>query len=545
MIFPSQDLITMNDIYPEQYSASPCPSFDQEEVFSRYGAILEDESRLRAESIKRLYSPRSVGEVVSAVQELAARGQSCAFAGGQTGIAGGAVPIEADTVVSLAAMNRLLAIGRRDGEAYVRLEPGLSLSHLYEVLQRSAFEDLVLEEGGTSLLRELAASSQKLWFPVNPTEATAHVGGIVATNASGARTYRYGAVRDWVRGLKVVLADGRLLSLRRGEVMADGNTFILHNVDGSQSNLTFEPLSWPDTKATIGYPLAIGMDLLDLFIGSEGTLGAVVEIELALALRPEASMGVMAVLADEEQACDLVVCSREAEGIVFDAIEYFDREALRLLREKKEAAGLASPLPRLPRWDGFAVYFEFSGTEAALEGYCPLLQSLIESVGGNIDHTWAATFQDELRSQRLFRHTVPEEVNALIGQRKLRCPGLHKVGTDMAVPDEKLHEVMRMYRHGLAELGIEAVIFGHIGDNHVHVNMLPQDMDELRRAKALYGSWAEAVVQMGGVVAAEHGIGRIKKSMLAIQCSPAELAMMKEVRGFFDPQGIFSPGVLF
>lgn len=540
----------MNRVYPQTIKKeilSTCPSVRGEEVLTRFSPMLEDESRMRASGVEEIYFPRSIEEVVSAIRDLRAKGKSCVFSAARTGIAGGAVPLEADSVMSLREMNHLLGIGCRHGEYYVRAEPGLVLADLYSKLETLARlecyaptteEQVVLEELRVDIAR-------KLWFPVNPTEATAHLGGIVATNASGARTYRYGAVRDWVRGLTVVLADGRLLKVRRGEVFAENGCFIFEAEDGREEILSIADLSWPKTKATLGYPLSTTMDLIDLFIGSEGTLAAVVEIELALALRPESMMGVMVVLETECQVCELVDRSRKETKVTFDAMEYFDNNALRLLQRKKAKAGKGSPLPNLPCWQGFAIYFEISGAEEQIMRDCTILLALIEAVGGDAQKTWAANYHDEVKTQRIFRHSVPEEVNAIIGQRKAEHPGLHKVGTDMAVPDDKLAEVLAMYREGLDELGMEAVIFGHIGDNHLHVNMLPNTMEELARAKVLYQHWAHRVVEMGGAVAAEHGIGRIKKPMLAIQCSDEDFVAMNQVRTFFDPNKMFSPGVLF
>ena len=524
-----------------------CPAVTGEDILRRFASVLEDESRLRADSVETVYQPRSIEELVSAVNALAMDGKSCVFSAGRTGIAGGAVPIEADSVVMMTEMNRLLGIGCHDGQYYVRAEPGLVLADLYGALENlGRIECYAPTTDEQVVFEELKATPDtKLWFPVNPTEATAHIGGIVATNASGARTYRYGAVRDWVRALTVVLADGSLLCMRRGEVVAENGRFIFEHEDGSERVLDISEIPWPTTKATLGYPLSRTMDLIDLFIGSEGTLGAVVEIELALAIRPEFMMGVMVVLESEQQVCELVDKSRKDTRVTFDAIEYFDKNALRLLQRKKAQAGRASLLPNLHCWQGFALYFEISGNEDQVMQDCKIVLELIEAVGGNPENTWAASYHDEVKMQRVFRHSVPEEVNAIIGQRKVAHPGLHKVGTDMAVPNDKLGEVFDMYRRGLAAVGLEAVIFGHIGDNHVHVNMLPKDVHELRRAKELYQQWAAEVVAMGGAVAAEHGIGRMKKSMLAIQCSGEDFAAMEEVRRFFDPERTFSPGVLF
>jgi D-lactate dehydrogenase (cytochrome) len=229
----------------------------------------------------------------------------------------------------------------------------------------------------------------------------------------------------------------------------------------------------------------------------------------------------------------------------FDAIEYFDPAAFLLLRNKREADGRGSHIPDLPSWDGCGVYLELSGSEEETEEACSLLEDILDSVGLSLENTWAAMEPSELAAQRVFRHALPEAVNSIIGQRKVAFPDLHKVGTDMAVPDEQLHNVFAMYRRDLGTSGIDSVVFGHIGDNHLHVNLLPRDMRELELAKKIYLGWAAQVVAMGGAVAAEHGIGRIKKAMLEIQYSQSTLDLMRQVRKAFDPQGLFAPGVLF
>ncbi|WP_136809330.1 FAD-binding oxidoreductase [Desulfosediminicola flagellatus] len=538
----------MNEIQPVSCEAAECNVIsDQSIIHERYTELLGDESKLRAENVHSIYVPTSTAEVVWAVQDMISKGHSCVISAGRTGIAGGAVPLGVTSILCLDQLKSPLGLAQ-EGDAYaIRVEPGMSLARLTGLVMRNDFNEC--RDFDSAEHQEASASiadkNLRLWFPVNPTETSAHIGGIVATNASGARSYRYGATRKWVRGLTVILADGRLLKIRRGDVVAEGGCFVLHEVDGSKKEIQSGEVSLPATKATLGYPLAAGMDLIDLFIGSEGTLGVITEIELYLSLRPEASVGVLVIAPDEETALGLVENSRSNTDVNFDAIEYFDPAAFQLIKEKKDQDGAGSHIPDLPNWQGCGVYFEFSGTEEETEEACIPLEEILEQSGLSLDDTWAAMEPAEMAAQRIFRHAVPEAVNGIIGRRKLKFPGLHKVGTDMAVPNDKLREVFAMYRQGLESSGIDSVIFGHIGDNHVHVNLLPKDMEELARSKQLYLAWAENVVTMGGAVAAEHGIGRMKKEMLQVQYAPKILNMMKAVRTAFDPNGVFAPGVLF
>jgi D-lactate dehydrogenase (cytochrome) len=119
-----------------------------------------------------------------------------------------------------------------------------------------------------------------------------------------------------------------------------------------------------------------------------------------------------------------------------------------------------------------------------------------------------------------------------------------KLGTDMAVPDEYLSAVLSLYRDGLKESGLESVIFGHIGNNHLHVNILPHSRSEYDKGKELYLSWAEKVVGMNGTVSAEHGIGRAKKEFLIAMYGKRGIEQMEKVIRVFNPQRIISPGTM-
>jgi D-lactate dehydrogenase (cytochrome) len=192
------------------------------------------------------------------------------------------------------------------------------------------------------------------------------------------------------------------------------------------------------------------------------------------------------------------------------------------------------------------VYTEFHGAsdEAVEEAVLPALEALV-AFGGNEDDTWSATTARELESLKAFRHAVPEAVNLLIGERKRELPELTKLGTDMSVPDAELEAVLALYREGLAEAGLESVIFGHIGNNHLHVNLLPRSMEEYARGKALYLSWAEWVVAHRGSVSAEHGIGKLKAPFLQLMYGEEALAQMRALKTLFDPPALLNPGTLF
>jgi D-lactate dehydrogenase (cytochrome) len=140
---------------------------------------------------------------------------------------------------------------------------------------------------------------------------------------------------------------------------------------------------------------------------------------------------------------------------------------------------------------------------------------------------------------------VPETINSILAERKKQYPGIHKLGTDMAVPDEHLKEMWALYKSRCDALGLEWAAFGHIGNNHIHVNIMPRNMDELEKGMQLYAEFAKKTVEFGGAVSAEHGIGKIKSHFLPLMFNPAQIQQMRNVKQALDPQGLLNPNNIF
>ena len=140
---------------------------------------------------------------------------------------------------------------------------------------------------------------------------------------------------------------------------------------------------------------------------------------------------------------------------------------------------------------------------------------------------------------------MPEAVNLLIDERRKQEPHLTKLGTDMAVPDAALDHILPLYRRTLLAAGLEHVIFGHIGNNHVHVNILSRTMRDYETGKQLYLDWAREVLRLGGTVSAEHGIGKLKTALLREMYGAEGIAQMQAVKRLFDPAGCLNRGNLF
>jgi len=488
-----------------------------------YDDYLYDESR-RVGTADSISFPTTEVEVVEVVKAIRARGGSLTTQGARTGITAGAVP-HGGHVLNLSRMNAIGAVQRTAGGATITVQPGALVQDVHR-----------------------AVEAEGLFFPPDPTETSASIGGMVACNASGAMSHHYGPMRKWVRSLRVVLSDGCVLSLIRGETQAQGRTFAV-TADPSRAISGLLPgYVQPPIKSAAGYYVADDMDLVDLFIGMEGTLGIVTEVELVLIPPPTAVLGLTAFLPSEEAALQFVRALREDPAVSPRpvAIEFFDHDALELLRRMKaENPAFEKLLPLRPHFHT-AVYAEFHGdAEEMVEEAMLALLDPLTALGGNDEDTWAATNARELEPLKAFRHAVPEAVNLLIAARKREVPDLTKLGTDMSVPDARLEGAMAMYRGALADAGLESVIFGHIGDNHLHVNILPRSMEDYARGKALYLAWAEQVVVWGGSVSAEHGIGKLKAPFLHVMYGEEGVAQMRALKVLFDPEGVLNPGNLF
>ncbi|MEP6535686.1 MAG: FAD-binding oxidoreductase [Bryobacteraceae bacterium] len=368
--------------------------------------------------------------------------------------------------------------------------------------------------GAGVLLKDLqaAAAPSGQFYAPDPTESGASLGGTVACNASGSRSFRCRDTRRHVLGLRVVTMDGAVHAYRRGEA------------------IDFDTVALPrpqTTKHSAGFLLHPGMDWLDLFIGSEGTLGVVTEATVRLVKTPGEILAGVIFFPSDADALRAVEAWRPIPGLRM--LEYFDAGSLELLRQKNDG---------IPKQALAALLVE---QEIVDESEMDAWEQRLEVSRALAEDSWFASTDRERERFRKFRHGLPEAVNSTIRQR-----GLQKMGTDFAVPVSENAAMMAHYRHRLeAEFPGQYVIFGHIGDAHVHVNILPADGVEAERAKALMVELARKAVSLGGTVGAEHGLGKRKAHLLAIQYSPAEIEAMKAVKRRLDPHWLLGQGTLF
>jgi len=494
------------------------------EVRERFPDLLRDESNLSGGSAEQVFLPKSVEEVAGIVSAAAAQGSTLSIGGARTGISGGAVPRGDSWVLSLQRLQRIhgLVPGAPGEGPGLRVDAGVSLDEVRSWLAQA--------EGGRWI------------YPVDPTEWSASVGGTVATNAAGGRSYHYGATSPWVRALRIVLSDGRVVELRRGAVTAS-DLAVSWEAGLGTAPLRLPRVERPRVRCVAGYDISPGGDLVDAFVGSEGTLGVVVEAELALAPAPKFIVGLFCFVHAEASVPDLVPAIRELEGFSVLAIEYLDPASLDLLRGER-GAGRGGDIPAFPDHAGAAIFVELAfEDEEEVEAGFERLEPVLSGHGGSLEDTWAGFDSADRTRMRHLRHAVPEAVNARVARLRRSVPELHKVGTDLAVPDETAAEMDRIYAAARREARMPSVLFGHAAENHLHLNFLPRTADELARARALHLELAREAVRLGGSVTAEHGIGRLKLGLLPIQFGEDGVQELRSFRAGFDPAGTLNPGV--
>lgn len=482
-------------------------------------SFLTDASNMQGGYATRVVFPETTEEVAGILAEASQQGIAVTVAGAGTGVVGGRVPF-GGIVLATDRLNKIKEIVREGSGGWAIAEAGVVLSDL-----------------------QRAVAVNGLFYPPDPTEWSCYLGGTVSTNASGARTFKYGPTRQFVRRLKIVLADGDVLDLKRGEIYADAiGKFHVPMPSGRSIDGQLPTYRMPKTRKHVaGYFVSQGMDVLDLFIGSEGTLGVITEIEVQLLPKPDGVLSGVVFFTTEN---DLLASVREArslsmqsrnqtqwEGIDARALEYFDGESLKLLRGNYslipvEAVG--------------ALFFEQETTAETEGDLTSRWLELLERHNALMDDSWFATNEQDGQRMREFRHALPVLVNEWLSHHNQR-----KVSTDTAVPDIEFPAMLDFYKSSLRESELKHVIFGHIGDNHVHVNILPRDERDAVCARELYSQFIHHAVALGGTISAEHGIGKLKRDYLGVLYDKQHVEEMVALKHAFDPVGILGQGNIF
>jgi D-lactate dehydrogenase (cytochrome) len=504
-------------------------------------AYLEDAAHFPGGHAAGVVFPRTEGDVADVLRSA----RTVLPIGAQSSLTGGATPM-GELILSTSKMSGIeIAPGR------IVVGAGVTVAAMQERLAHAG-----------------------AWFPPVPTFTGACAGGIVATNAAGAATFKYGSVRRWVAGLTVVLADGTVLDVRRGQYLASQRRFEIETRSGS---VAFAAPSYrmPDVaKCSAGYYAAPDMDLIDLFIGSEGTLGIITRVtfrtvtpapNVVLALVPcpdEASA--IALTGRLRDASIGTWRDRSASGIDAAAIEHIDQRSLEIVREDgadrrnnvviPEASRIAL-LVQLELDPAIDAAGAFDEIQQALEvkggrgtGLAALCRELERS--GVLADAQIALPHDSRRIGELLavREAVPAGVNQRIGRAKRSIDSrIEKTAADMVVPFDRFAEMMATYRRGFEARGLDYAIWGHISDGNVHPNVIARSLDDVEKGKAAILEFGREVARLGGCPLAEHGVGRsaVKQALLHQLYGERGLEEMRAVKRALDPRWMLSPGVIF
>jgi glycolate oxidase len=423
--------------------------------------------------------PKEQAEVADLLLQASSDRTPVTAAGGQSSMTGGSIT-DHGILLSLRGLDRVLELDRE--AMTVKVEPGI---------------------GVADLKRRLAAEG--LLFAIDPTsEEEASLGGSIACNASGARSLRYGATRRHVTGLTVVLANGEIVELRRSRI----------------------------EKNTVGY-FAV-QDPIDWFIGSEGTLGIVVAAELALMPLPERVTGLGVPFGSQAEALAFVREARTAMDMGKlhpRCLEFLDVRSLEIVREQ-EGGG---------QWLGEAfVYTEEEHAGDRELDYDAWL-TLAERHGARTDDMLVFDNEAAIRTARLVRHAVPATM--LERGNAFAVDGGRRIATDWAVPYRLLADALGVARDTAERYGVALpTVYGHAGNGHPHQDYVARDHGEVEIVEKVVWETLRAILAMGGTVAAEHGIGKIKRQWLPLQFSPMQLRAMASLKHSLDPDGLLAPG---
>lgn len=469
---------------------------------------LSDASNYKG-TCEAVYFPENISDLKKAMKDCYDKAIPVTISGNGTGLSGGRVP-EEGIVISTSMLNKIIDIN--ENEKFAVVEPGVILNDLISAL-----------------------SEKNLLYPPDPTEGNCFIGGTIATNASGEKSFKYGATRRHILELKVILPNGDTLNLKRGELFAEGFKLQLKSDEGNIFNLNLPEYEMPETKNASGYFIKKNMDAIDLFIGSEGTLGVVAEAKLKLLKKPEKIFSAIIFFNNDMDALNFIIEARDRSKGNDDiinalALEFIDGNALAFIKEE---------YPQLKDEYKAAVWFEQDLLYNEDEKLIASLTDLIKKYNGNEEEIWLAFNDKEVAELKKFRHTFPVKVNEYLAKNNFK-----KLGTDTAVPDNKFVEFYNFNIQTVKESKLNYVVYGHFGNSHIHLNMLPKNNDEYNLGKSIYMKLCKKAVGLGGTVSAEHGIGKLKTEYLKMMYGEEVISKMFELKRTLDAKNILGRGNL-
>ncbi|HDD64993.1 MAG TPA: FAD-binding oxidoreductase [Firmicutes bacterium] len=462
-------------------------------------SYLEDSSNFRNGKADKVFIPESEEEIVEILNYSSRKRIPVTVSGAGTGTVAGRIP-EGGFVISMEKFDKIKAIEPERKKAI--LQAGVIINRFLSEIEKF-----------------------NLFYPPFPTERNAFIGGNISTNASGEYSFKFGPTRKYIKKIRMVLTSGKIVEIERGKSFEkDGKIFI----DGME--IPLPSYRTPPVKCTAGYYSKEGMDSIDLIIGSEGTLGVITEAEVNLIDALPQRFIIVIFFPDDKKILNLVRMIKKRKDLNVFSLEYFDNNSLEFLKKD---------FPGIPQ-NSFALYIEAESGIDKMEEWGKIAEEF-----GAID-VWVG--EDEKNYQRLidFRHRLPENINSYFKSIKSV-----KVSVDVAVPEEGFQVLYNFYREIMEKENLHMVLFGHIGENHLHFNMFPEDENERLKAYRIYEECIKKGLSLGGTVSAEHGIGKLKHRWLKMMYGEKGIREMAEIKKIFDPfciiglNNIFPKDILF
>lgn len=503
---------------------------------------LKDESQLIGKA-DTLYFPHTNNDISEIIKSSTFTKQPITIQGGLTGICGGGVP-QGGTIINLSELNKIIGLRyeSRTDNYIIKVQAGILLEDLNHQLLSRKFDVSNWSKSDIDIYNKFSKDSIKM-LPNDTTETRASLGGMVSCDASGATSYYYGSIRNYVVGIKLITSE-KTITIKRGQYKYKD----LYKLFNTTSDVL---PSWREQtnklKDVTGLFYEDNMDLIDLFIGSEGIFGIITEIELLLINTPKHKLGIMLFINKNDKLTEYVEWLEKSFKVDYSpvAIEYFDHKSLQLLNKFREVNSNIQMLPVINSSYSGAVYLEFHlETESAVDLVLDTLASQMVKYHVNEYEQWLGIEPNDFMKLKLIRHAVPECVNMVIASKKLVDKRIRKVGTDMSVPKEYLKDVIELYEEDLRKHNFDSVIFGHIGDAHLHVNIIPRSYSEFVTAKKLLKKWAIQVTNMNGSISAEHGIGKLKKDLFHIMVNQKDIIEMIKLKKIIEPHGFINQGTM-
>jgi D-lactate dehydrogenase (cytochrome) len=437
------------------------------------------------------------------------------------------------------ALTANTASGLAFGGAVLSLE---KLNKIGEIKKIDENHALITVQAGARVGDIKAKTYSEGWsYPPDPTEKNAFIGGNLATNASGVRGFKFGVTRDYVKTLKVVFADGAVAVIERGKYFADKNGKIVFDTNNGKKNIILPKYVLPNIKNAAGYYNKPQADFIDILIGSEGTLCVFIESVLKLIPHFKEVFGGIIFFDDRNKAYEFVKRIKSISKISKSenlknlinamSLEYFDKNALSLIKDC---------YPIIPENVEVGIMFEQDIYEDNSDILMEQWIKEIENSYINLEKVWFASNLYEMEKFRVFRHKIPEKVNEIVKRNKIP-----KVGTDFAVPDGKLSIIIDFCEQEFKNIGVFNLTFGHIGENHLHANIIATNEHEYEECRKMYIRIAQKVVELGGTVSAEHGIGKLRHVFLAEMLGESGFKELAQFKKSLDTNGILGVDNIF